>query len=316
MGISYIIPVYHCLSTLGPCLDSFFAQEGREEDDEVILCFDGAEEDETYALGKQYQEKYGCVKLVYPKIHYGAFRIRLLGIKEAKNDHIGFIDSDDTLPQGALKEVHELLKKEDCDILAFSFYVKKKKGGHKNAFTAKEGNRDNKQAFLGLLQDSYIRGFLWTKVFKKSLLESVPDYGIVGKDTCFEDVFYNAMLFANASNVYYTPKILYNYHQVGMATAVRKPRINRTAYHLACFASIRLFLEKHGKTDLFSYFYKSKTRSYWSMWYDLRCDTKFGLDKDSKKRLKQAFQRIFNPKVPLKKEPLLDQYIDPGLRVN
>lgn len=313
MGISYIIPVYHCLSTLGPCLDSFFSQDGREEDDEVILCFDGADEDETYALGKQYQEKYGCVTLIYPKIHYGAFRIRLLGIKEAKNDHIGFIDSDDTLPPEALKQVHEYLGREDCDILAFSFYVKKIKGGHKNAFVAKEGMRDNPTAFYGLLKDSYIRGFLWTKVFRKSLLESIPDYGIVGKDTCFEDVFYNAMAFASASSVYYTPKIFYNYHQVGMATAVRKSRTNRTAYHLACFASIRLYLEKHDKKHLLPYFFKCKNRSYWSMWYDLHCDKKFGLDASSRKHLKEAFRRIFDGNKPLEVDPSYQDYVDPSL---
>lgn len=312
MLISYIIPVHNSELTLQVCLDSFFLQTDQEED-ELVLVIDGEDQEASFKIASEYQEKHPNIQIIYPKQRMGAFHTRIEGIKHAQGEFIGFIDSDDTLPEGCLSTLHPKIKEADVDVFNFSFYVKKKKGGHKNAFTAKERALSQKEAFKYLMQDKAIRGFLWTKIYRASFLKGFTPLAMQGNDALFEDVLFNVHAFATAKTFYYTNAIFYNYHQVGMATAVRKSRTNRTMYHLATFASIRMFLEKNGMKDLLECFYKSKGRAYWSIWYDLIQDKKFGLDKAVRKRLKACYKLIFDPSKSLQISPLYKEFIDPSL---
>lgn len=312
MSITFVVPCHQAEKTLPELAQSFLSSSSKE--DRLLLIIDGEEEEATFEVASSLAKDEPRIEVVYPRKRMGASGARKLGISKAKTDYIGFADADDSFPSGAISEIHRYLELHDVDVLNYSFYVKQVKGGHKNAFVTKEGPLDRLASFHGIMKDSYIRGFLWTKVFRRSYLQGLDFYEMQGKDAFYEDLILSTVSLVEASSAYYTPKALYNYHQMGLPTAARKPRTNRTAYHLAFFASVRLYLTKKGYEDLLPVFFKSKFRSYLSYLYDISQDKKFGLPKDQRKALKKAFSAIFNPKEGWIPDPLYQEYIDPRLR--
>ncbi|MCR5348452.1 MAG: hypothetical protein K6E59_02440, partial [Bacilli bacterium] len=147
-----------------------------------------------------------------------------------------------------------------------------------------------------LLGDSYVRGFLWTKMIRRKFL--LGGFAVKGNDALFEDTCLSVFAFCQASTFVYAPETLYRYTQEEGASAVRKPRTNRSQYHLAAFASIRLYLQKE-HPELLPVFFGAKFRSYWSLWYDHTQDRKYGVSRKEIARYKKEFADIFNPSKPL-----------------
>ena len=292
MLISLIVPVYHAEETLVTAIESFLLSPG---DYEMVLVFDG-EQEACYRLALPYAEKHPSIRLVYPHRRLGALGARLNGIKEAKGEYCCFLDADDALVEGTLNRYEALCNNGKIDIINTSFYTWDNHGLKPNAFTHRACVMNRDEAFKALLGDSYIRGFLWTKMIRRSLLED--PFVLVGEDALFEDTCLTAMAFARAKSFRYVPEPLYRYRKTSSSSAVRKPRLNRSSYHLAAFASIRLYLSK-ADPSLLPVFFRAKNRSYWSLWYDYTQDKKFGLPKSEVQRRKKEFKDIFNPKKEL-----------------
>ncbi len=90
MKLSIILPVYNNEKTIEDCLNSIFNQNFSKNDFEVLF-IDGGSSDKTISIAKKYP-----VKIIKnPKRNEEAARI--LGIKKAKGEIIGFIDADNIL---------------------------------------------------------------------------------------------------------------------------------------------------------------------------------------------------------------------------
>lgn len=99
MKLSYIIPTYNAVETVGLTLDSIFATSLACGDFEVIVV-DDCSKDSTCELIERYAQKHPNIRLMrQPKNHrQGAARNR--GLKEAKGNYITFIDADDLVLDG------------------------------------------------------------------------------------------------------------------------------------------------------------------------------------------------------------------------
>ena len=89
--VSIIIPIYNVERYLRQCLDSVVNQTLK--DIEIICVDDGSTDNSVFVL-KDYQKKYSNIKLITTK-RLGCYNARNLGLKEAKGEYIGFVDSDD-----------------------------------------------------------------------------------------------------------------------------------------------------------------------------------------------------------------------------
>lgn len=89
--ISVIVPVYNIMDCLERCVKSICAQTW--ENLEILLVDDGST-DGTGALCDQLAKKDGHIR-VFHKENGGSSSARNLGIREAKGEWLGFVDSDD-----------------------------------------------------------------------------------------------------------------------------------------------------------------------------------------------------------------------------
>ena len=89
--ISVIVPVYKVEPYLRQCVDSILGQTYR--DIEVLLIDDGSP-DRCGEICEEYAGKDARVRVFHTE-NNGLSSARNLGLREAKGEYIGFVDSDD-----------------------------------------------------------------------------------------------------------------------------------------------------------------------------------------------------------------------------
>lgn len=118
--VSIVIPVYNVEKYLGRCLDSLLSQSLEEIE---IIAVDDISTDNSYALLKQYEarnpEKIRAFRLS-EKGRQGA--ARNLGIREAKGEYIGFVDSDDYVEKDMYDTLYHLASDLKVDMVYGGFY--------------------------------------------------------------------------------------------------------------------------------------------------------------------------------------------------
>ena len=100
--ISVILPVYNVVKYLSECMTSLFDQ--TYENLEFVMVDDGSTNKECSKMGDEFLKKDKRV-VVFHKENGGSSSARNVGIREAKGDYLGFIDSDDYIEP----DMYELL---------------------------------------------------------------------------------------------------------------------------------------------------------------------------------------------------------------
>lgn len=105
-GISVLIGIYNCATTLVEALDSLYAQ--TYQDFKIILCEDGSTDD-TYAVAKAYAENHDNIVLLRNENNMGLNYTLNRCIEHADTEYCARMDGDDiSLPTRFEKEVRFL----------------------------------------------------------------------------------------------------------------------------------------------------------------------------------------------------------------
>lgn len=104
--ISVIVPVYNIKEYLERCVDSILAQTW--ENLEVLLVDDGST-DGTEKLVDRMKEKDGRIR-IFHKENGGSSSARNLGIREARGEYLGFVDSDDFVEPFMYERLYRAIK--------------------------------------------------------------------------------------------------------------------------------------------------------------------------------------------------------------
>lgn len=105
--VSVIVPVYNTSKYLDICLTSILKQSLQDIE---IIAIDDASTDQSFQILKKYADENSNIRLYHNDQNRGPGFTRNLGIKLARGEYIGFVDSDDyihpkmyeTMYQGAL----------------------------------------------------------------------------------------------------------------------------------------------------------------------------------------------------------------------
>ena len=113
--VSVIIPVYNVEKYIERCLESIVNQTLKEI--EIIIINDGSN-DET---SKKLEKFLGDVRVIYIKTeNRGQSAARNKGLKIAKGEYIGFVDSDDYIDLDFYEKLYKRIKETNSDIAAAS----------------------------------------------------------------------------------------------------------------------------------------------------------------------------------------------------
>ena len=203
---SIVVSIYKVEKYLPKCIESILAQTYGEF--ELILVDDGSP-DNCPTICDEYAKKDSRVKVIH-KGNGGLVSTRKAGLAAASYDYICFIDGDDFISEDLLQAYVDVLDKKDVDIVcaSHSAYCEGKtipvKQQIPSGFYDKKSLETvyNKMLSVEPFFSFYIHPSLWSKCFKKPILEEVyknmPDNISLGEDVA---ISYPAILEANSIEV-------------------------------------------------------------------------------------------------------------------
>ena len=207
--ISIIVPVYNTAPYLDTCLNSLVSQTYK--DIEIIL-IDDCSTDNSSEIIQKWEKKDNRIKAIYKQKNSGVSDSRNIGLKIARGEYIGFVDSDDWVDINLFQIMLCSIEKNNADISICStrkmYYDK-----YTHLLvpkTEKYVSRDD--AFLECLcpiGKGYNNMYLWNKLFKKRIFDTFPMFR---KDIHYcEDILWVTEAMCLASRVIYCPEAFYYY---------------------------------------------------------------------------------------------------------
>ena len=172
--ISVIIPVYKVEQYLDNCLQSVLAQ--TYTDWECILVDDGSP-DASGEICDQWHAKDGRFICIHQK-NQGVSTARNNGLKQAKGEYIGFVDSDDWVDLEFFETLYDSFTKFDADIVVGNYVYDSADSGFKaydiqsSEYVGKERIKELTSLYLSsfLYKEHPISICRWDKLYKKDLL--------------------------------------------------------------------------------------------------------------------------------------------------
>lgn len=284
--LSIIIPVYNSSRFLDECLSSLEKQTASINY-EAIVSYDLSEDDSLSIIGK-HMETNPNIKLLKNKERLGILIARTEAIKISTGEYVTFLDSDDYFLPNAFEEISKVINKEKPDIASFSFYTLKNNKIRKYPF-AKNKIISKDKAFAYLQSDISFRGFLWQKIFKRSLFEKRPLLFISEKNAMFEDNCLVFSLIEHSNNIVLSKNRYYVYREDNSLSGTTVKRIDRLDKHILCFDLEKYFARSVNDSIAMKTSIKFTWRNVLSLKFDAKKDASFGgmPYKEAKRKIKQ-----------------------------
>ena len=204
--LSIIIPCYNVEKYLPKCLDSLMNQtiDGIE-----AICINDGSPDNCLKILKDYRKKYGNKIVIIDKKNEGVWRGRKDGIKKARGEFIGFVDSDDYVTPDFAEKLYNAAIKNHADIAVCGFdridldtgklYSREMcKPKHKNIII-----KDNP----GLLLE--LNGAPWNKIYKAKLLKNMAELKNI--PPVLDDMMFLQLIYLNANKITFISDSLNRY---------------------------------------------------------------------------------------------------------
>lgn len=166
--VSIIIPIYNTERYLADCLNSIIKQTLKDIE---IICINDCSKDNSLDVLKKFAKKDKRIVIINNKKNTGApGAVRNIGLKYAKGQYIGFIDSDDYVDQNYFKKLYLEAVKNDADIACslelVHIYPDQRISKRLNC---REGTLITPEEKSALMQ---VSGSVWNKIYRKSFLQN------------------------------------------------------------------------------------------------------------------------------------------------
>lgn len=166
ISFSFIIPTYNSTRTLEKCLKYIDNQDYNKSQIEIIL-IDGISNDDSREIGKKFNAK---VLDNYDKKHQIG---RIIGSKEAKNDFLIFLDSDNYLTdRNTLKIFSKCIHDQNVNMLEIIEYGYESSSSHIDKYCALLGADDPLAYYLNVNEKNSIFG---NNYFKKNNVKIIAN---------------------------------------------------------------------------------------------------------------------------------------------
>ena len=194
-AISVIIPVYNVETYVAECLESVLSQSFADIE---VICVDDCGQDSSMSIVEGFAARDRRVSIVRHPQNKGLAPARNSGMDAATGRYFLFLDSDDCLPEHALRNLYEAMQKGDADIVVGHFHAFPDKNEpdlvkaseHLNrrfaAFTARDipVTLENFQKEL-----KTVYGVVWGMLYSANFLRKhgirFPDRHLYHEDMCF-----------------------------------------------------------------------------------------------------------------------------------
>lgn len=245
--LSVIIPCYKVEKYLPKCLDSLMNQTDNNIE---AICINDGSPDNCLSILKDYKNKYGDKIVIIDKKNEGVWNARQDGIKVAKGEYVGFLDSDDYVELNFVERMYSTAKEKNADIVICGFDridLETMKLYSREMTKTKFPEFSIKEKPDLLLE---INGAPWNKIFKAELLKKMPKLKNI--PPVLDDMMFQQLLFINADKIVFIPDSL-NRYMVRKDSIINtvKPELIKPTYE--SMKEVRKLYEQKNNIDLLYY---------------------------------------------------------------
>ena len=286
--LAIICPARSTALTIPSLVDSFLHQDGPAQAS-LHFVISGSD-DPTVETVRGFAAKYPeQIFLHIVEEQEGPDGLRKYGIAHSEEPYISFTDADDTLNHDFVKTYVDALD-AGADAVDCSCYIDAEgKKPKKHAFRRSDRILTRDQALRWLVGDTFIRGFLPCKAFKREVVQS---FGLhFGPGKIFEDAPMVFEAFHRCEKVAYFNRPVYHYY-VRKGSFVRSRGIVRAEQHLRSFLALGFLIERMNDPVAMEIYRKSYLRMWWSLWYDVKMSVKSGLPRKEGRRIKKTLKLV------------------------
>ena len=164
--ISIIVPVYNASTHLSKCVESLINQTYKNI--EIILIDDGSKDD-SYKICKEYSIKDKRIKVIH-KENGGVSSARNFGLKVAKGDYIGFVDSDDYVEKNMYELLINSINQNSSQIAICNIYYETENKEQVYSYSTKDFIFSRHEFPLNIYNILSINGYTWNKLYDRGLI--------------------------------------------------------------------------------------------------------------------------------------------------
>lgn len=237
--VSIIVPCYKVEKYLPRCLDSLVNQtlEGVE-----AICINDGSPDHCIDILHDYEKRYPGRIVVIDKQNEGVWRGRWDGIKKARGEYIGFLDSDDYAELDFAEKLYDAAKSSNADLAVCGFsridMETGKKITHEMCLKRPSFSIDEDPGRL-----IEMNGAPWNKLWRASILRSMCDLQVPPK--VLDDMLFQMLAFLEMHGaIVFTPHSLMNY-MIRLDSIINTISLEKLQTGYDAFLEVRKLYESH-----------------------------------------------------------------------
>lgn len=208
MKISILIPVFNVEKYIARCLDSIVAQT---MDDWEVIIVDDCGADSSMEIAAKYVAKDSRFKIIHHPSNMGLMYARKTGYENAKGEYIVFLDSDDYLPDDALRLLINGIKATESDIYVGAMQSINECGQATLKSNAITGTY-NSEPVLRYMLNHQLPHSLCAKIFRRSLFNQSDTLPSFKNQINSEDLMLCYILVTRAQKISIGNDLVYNYY--------------------------------------------------------------------------------------------------------
>lgn len=201
---SLIIPTYNSEKRIVDFLNNIYPQLSVEDE---IICINDGSQDNTLNILNEYSANKPNVR-IFSIENSGAGCARNVGIDNASQEYLWFVDDDDFIPEGSLAKIKEEIALTNPELFVF------------NVLEIRKGNRKKYWKFtdIDIYYDdvSYVpnlflkQQWVWNKILKKTFIIDNEIY-FDKEYRYFEDIYFFMKVYPLIKGIYFSTGIYYHY---------------------------------------------------------------------------------------------------------
>jgi len=218
--ISVIIPVFNVENFLEDCLNSVINQSLKELE---IICINDGSSDSSLEILEKFAKIDSRITVINQE-NKGQGAARNVGIKLAKGEFIGFIDSDDWIDLDFYEKLYDAAVRWDADIACASMIRKRKHHQKYRVNYKKEQVTDDINEKINLC-NSPRQLYTPNKIYKKSKL--VDEFNLLFPEgVVYEDIVFLIQCLYYLNRLVVVPNTHY-WYRVNMNSTVKKKQTKK-----------------------------------------------------------------------------------------
>lgn len=222
MKVSIIVPVYNTGKYLRQCLQSLKDQSLK--DIEVICVNDGSTDDSRDII-----ESFVLVDQRFKAIHKtntGYGNTVNIGIKAARAEYIGIIESDDFAEPNMFQRLYDTAEKYRVDLVKANYYLYSENLSRVLKFEEMLVDFPYEQVF-SVKDDLKVFGIhpsVWSALYRKSYLEQNNILFLETPGASYQDISFAFKVFSNAERICFIKEPVLNYRVDNVDSSVHNPQ--------------------------------------------------------------------------------------------